>query len=63
MEAGQIGSSALVYRATKASRGKSSTCECINNTTTNNKMVKTGQFTTNCKGNKVIGVKQQISFC
>ena len=28
-----------------------------------NKMVKTGQFTTKCKGNKVIGLKQQISFC
>jgi len=27
------------------------------------KMVKTGQFTTKCKGNKVIGLKQQISFC
>ena len=25
-------------------------------------MVKTGQFTTKCKGNKVIGLKQQISF-
>ena len=24
-------------------------------------MVKTGQFTTKCKGNKVIGLKQQIS--
>jgi len=27
------------------------------------KMVKTGQFTTKCKGNKVLGLKQQISFC
>ena len=26
------------------------------------KMVKTGQFTTKCKGNKVIALKQQISF-
>jgi len=35
----------------------------LNFATIQHKMVKTGQFTTKCKGNRVIALKRQISFC